>query len=95
MTFVFLLVSPTGSGRLEQDKYQLKTNKPSIAVYMICDNNDLLHREISPRMKSVKTALNARVVIFGKAQTGKDGIIRCTITISNFPMWDNATQYSY
>ena len=46
-------------------------------------------------MKSVKTALNARVVIFGKAQTDEDGIIRCAITISNFSMWDNAAQYSY
>ena len=32
----------------------------------------------------VKTALNARVIFFGKAQTDKDGIIRCAIAISNF-----------
>ena len=46
-------------------------------------------------MKSVKTALNARVVIFGKAQTHQNGIIRCAVAISNFSMWDNAAQYSY
>ena len=43
-------------------------------------------------MKSVKTALNARVVFFEKAQTDDDGIIRCAIAIS---MWDNAMQCSY
>ena len=46
-------------------------------------------------MKSVKTTLNACVVIFGKALTDEAGIICCAITISNFSMWDNATQYSY
>ena len=39
-------------------------------------------------MKSVTTALNARVVIFGKAQSDEDGIIQCAIAISNFSMWD-------
>ena len=51
-------------------------------VCKISDNNDLLRREISLRMKLVKTALNARVVIYGKAQTDEDGIIQCTIAIS-------------
>ena len=72
---------------------QLKNR--STTVRTICHNNDLLRREISPRTKSVKTALNACVVIFGKAQTDEDGIIRCAVEICNFSMWNNATQYSY
>ena len=46
-------------------------------------------------MKSVKTALNAHVIFFGKAQADEDGIIQCAIAISNYSMWDNVTQYSY
>ena len=85
LIYVFSLVSPTGLAGSEEDKYQLEDKT---TVHKICQNNDLLHREISPRMKLVKTALNARVVIFGKAQTDEDGIIQCAIAISNFSMWD-------
>ena len=85
LIYVFSLVSPTGLAGSEEDKYQLEDKT---TVHKICQNNDLLRREISPRMKLVKTALNARVVIFGKAQTDEDGIIQCAIAISNFSMWD-------
>ena len=57
-------------------------------VSKICDKNDWLRREILLRMKLVKTALNARVVIFGKAQTDEDGIIQCAIAVSKFSLWD-------
>ena len=33
-----------------------------------------------------KKVVNARMEIFGKAQTKYNGIIRCTITVSNFSM---------
>ena len=72
-----------------------KTKNRSATVRMMCRDNDLLCQEILPRMESVKTALNARGVFFGKVQTDEDGIIRCAIAISNFLMWDNAVQYSY
>ena len=69
--------------------------RTTLRLRMICRKNDLLHQEISPRVKSVKTAPNACVVIFGKAQTDEDGIIQWAIATSNFSMWDNATQHSY
>ena len=87
LTFVFLLISSTGLAGSEEDKYQLEDKEP-LYNSTICRNTDLLCQEISPRMRSVETALNAPVVSFGKAQTGEDGIIQCAIAISNFSMWD-------
>ena len=82
--------------QLDQNKSSTnwKTKNRSTTVYMICSNNDLLQREMLPRMKSGKVALNSCVVIFGKAQTDEDGIIQCAILMSNFSIWDKLLHYS-
>ena len=41
---------------------------------------------MSAQRKQVKLAVIARVVIFGKVQTDKDGISHCEIRIPNFSM---------
>ena len=74
-TFVYSLVFLQALLTQKKASTNWKRRNHSTTVRMICRNNDLLSREILPRMKSVKTAPNARVVIFGKAQTDEDGII--------------------
>ena len=52
---------------------------------MICGNNYSLSGNVGAKEAS-KIVVNARVVIFGKVQTDKDGISHCEIRIPNFSM---------
>ena len=66
--------------------------KPSVTQHMVCGNNNSLCREMSVRMKQVE--LNARVVLFGKVETDKDGINHCEIKVPNFSMCHKLLQNS-
>ena len=52
---------------------------------MICGNNNSLLRNVGANEAS-RIVVNARVVIFEKVQTDKDGISHCEIRIPNFSM---------
>ena len=62
-----------------------KTKKPSVTRHMICGNNNLLLRNFGANEAS-RIVVNARVVIFGKVQTDKDGINHCEIRVPNLSM---------
>ena len=72
---------------LDQSKTSTKqkTKKPSQTRHTICGNNYSLLRNVGANEAS-KIAVIARVVIFGKVQTDKDGTSHCKIRIPNFSM---------
>ena len=74
---------------LDQSKTSTKqkTKKPSVTQHTICDNKQLfaLSKHVGAN-EAGKVVVNARVVIFGKVQTDKDGISHCEIRIPNFSM---------
>ena len=78
---------------IKQDfgKTKWKTMNLSITLCTIRANNDI--RNISINEVS-KTAVNACVVKFAKAQRNKNGITHCTITVCNFSMRNKLLQYS-
>ena len=65
---------------------QSKTSTKQKTQAPICGNKLFaLSRNVGANEAS-KIAVNARVVIFGKVQTDKDGISHCIIRIPNFSM---------
>ena len=79
LTFVFLIISSTGSAGSERDKYESKDKKP---IY------NFVKSSYSDNYEATEKAENGETDIDGRAQQVENGIIGCATVLSNFCMRD-------